>query len=699
MYEQIQSFYTVHSLHCSLVVDCRGSSDANGASILYWGARLGAGTTPEMLALIATRQEAQACMPEEAPIALSPQWASYSRIESVTQSDDGALTLVSICPATEIKVTHRLALDHQSDVLTASTELTNIGDQCLWVEQCNAPSIPVPMHYNKILGFAGRWGNEFQRQPVDRFMGTYLRENRSGRTSHDSFPGVILHTEQTNETAGAAYGLHLGWSGNHQLRVEEQFVGRAYAQMGELFFPGELSLQPNESYCSPTLYGASTENGLSALSQCFHRYIRSNLSDSRSTEKPRPIHFNTWEAMYFDLSLDRLCSLADEAAAVGAERFVLDDGWFKNRRSDSAGLGDWFVDETVFPQGLSPLIDHVQAKGMEFGLWVEPEMVNPDSDLYRAHPDWILSAGAGLGTVPLLLARNQLVLDLTRPEVQDYLFNCIDGLLSQYAISYLKWDMNRALYQPSGANGRAVTHHQTLALYQLLARIRQAHPTVEIESCASGGGRADFGILAQTDRIWTSDTNDALDRLRIQNGFSLFFPAELMGAHVGPRDCHITGRSINMATRAGVAMFGHMGIEANLLTMEESEKTELKAALDLHKQHRELIHSGDLVRLESGDNENSFGVISTDRQQGLFSYALLDSHRNSAPGRLCFRGLDPEAQYEINIVWPLQPSSCSISILDVINGAVISADALTNFGVQLPIMLPQSLLIFHLQKR
>ena len=718
MSEQIQSFYTVHSLHCSLVVDCRGSGDGNDASILYWGARLGAGTTPEMLALIATRQEAQACMPEEAPIALSPelgagfqgnagiqvhrdgrQWASYSKIESVTRSDDGALTLVSICPATEIKVTHRLALDQQSDVLTASTELTNIGDQCLWVEQCNAPSIPVPMHYNKILGFAGRWGNEFQRQPVDRFMGTYLRENRSGRTSHDSFPGVILHTEQTNETAGAAYGLHLGWSGNHQLRVEEQFVGRAYAQMGELFFPGELSLQPNESYCSPTLYGASTENGLSALSQCFHRYIRSNLRDSRSTEKPRPIHFNTWEAMYFDLSLDRLCSLADEAAAVGAERFVLDDGWFKNRRSDSAGLGDWFVDETVFPQGLSSLIDHVQAKGMEFGLWVEPEMVNPDSDLYRAHPDWILSAGAGLGTVPLLLARNQLVLDLTRPEVQDYLFNCIDGLLSQYAISYLKWDMNRALYQPGGASGRAVTHHQTLALYQLLARIRRVHPTVEIESCASGGGRADFGILAHTDRIWTSDTNDAVDRLRIQNGFSLFFPAELMGAHVGPRDCHITGRSINMATRAGVAMFGHMGIEANLLTMEESEKTELKAALGLHKQHRELIRSGDLVRLESGDSENSFGVISTDQDEALFSYALLDSHRNSAPGRLCFSGLDPAAQYEINIVWPLQPTSISTSILDVINGAVISADALTNFGVQLPIMLPQSLLIFHLQKR
>ena len=716
MSQQIQQFYSVHSLHCSLVLDCRGSGDGikNGPAILYWGARLGPDTTPEMLALMATRQEAQACMPEEAPIALSPelgagfqgnaglqvhrdgrQWASYSQIESVTEDENSGLTIISICPATEIKVTHRLALDQQSDVLTATTELTNIGDSTLWVDQCNAPSIPVPMHYNKILGFAGRWGNEFQRQPVDRFMGTYLRENRSGRTSHDSFPGVILHTEQTNESAGAAYGLHLGWSGNHQIRVEEQFVGRAYAQMGELFFSGELSLEPNESYCSPTLYGASTQNGWSALSQCFHRYIRSNLRDSRSTEKPRPVHFNTWEAMYFALSLERLCTLADEAAAVGVERFVLDDGWFKNRRSDSAGLGDWFVDDAIFPQGLGPLIDHVQANGMEFGLWVEPEMVNPDSDLYRAHPDWILRAGAA----PLLLARNQLVLDLTRPEVEEYLFDCIDGLLSQNAISYLKWDMNRAISQPGGTSGRVVTHHQTLALYQLLARIRRAHPTVEIESCASGGGRADFGILAHTDRIWTSDSNDALDRLRIQNGFSLFFPAELMGAHVGPKDCHITGRSINMATRAGLALFGHMGIEANLLTMQECEKTELKAAVALHKQHRQLIHSGDLVRLESGNNENSFGVISADQDEALFSYALLDSHHNSAPGRLCFRGLDPEAQYEINIVWPLQPTSISTSILDVINGAVINGDALANFGVQLPIMLPQSLLIFHLQKR
>ena len=703
----LQPFYTIHSQNCTLVVDCR----SNAPAILYWGARLSEDSSPDMLSLLATRQEVQACMPEETAIALSPelgagfsgsagvqihrggaQWAVFSQIQSVTVEPNNRLSIVSKCKGTEIELIHCLQLDTSTDVLTATTQLTNIGQSKLWVDRCDAPCIPVPMHYNKILGFKGRWAKEFQTQSIDRFMGAYVRENRSGRTSHDAFPAVIVHSDQANESAGEAYGLHLGWSGNHHLRIEEQFVGRAYAQFGELFFPGELSLEPGESYCSPVLYGASSNTGLTDLSACFHQYIRENLTDPRMQGKPKPVHFNTWEAMYFDLSMSRLCQLADEAAAVGVERFVLDDGWFKGRKSDRAGLGDWTVDETVFPQGLGPLVEHVNAAGMEFGLWVEPEMVNQDSDLYRAHPDWVLNAAPA----PLLLSRNQLVLDLTRTEVQKYLFEHLDNLLSEYAITYLKWDMNRVINQPGNAEGRAVTHYQTLALYQLLARIREAHPEVEIESCSSGGGRADFGILAHTDRIWTSDSNDALDRLSIQKGFSFFFPPEIMGAHVGPRDCHITGRSISMATRAGVALFGDMGIEANLLTMDDAEKAELKAAVALHKKHRHLLHSGKLMRLDTEDYENSFGVISADKQEAIFSYGLLDGQPNSAPGRLRFPGLDASTLYTVNIIWPQQPSSYSKSILDIINGSVISGDALTKFGVQLPLMLPATLLVFHL---
>ena len=709
MAPSIKSFYALHSRNCSLVIDCRG----NAPAILYWGSRLSEATSPDMLSLLATRQELQACQAQEALITLSPeaatgfmgspgvqmhrsgrQWAIYAKTKSVNLVDN-QLTIISQCHGAEIQLTHCLALHASTDVLTATTAITNIGSSALWLDRCDAPCIPLPMRYNKILGFTGRWANEFQQVSIDRFPGAYVRENRSGRTSHDSFPGIVVHTEDTNESSGSAYGLHLGWSGNHQLRIEEQHTGQAYAQLGELFFPGEMSLEPGEKYCSPTLYGTSTAHGFSAISESFHGYVRASLTDKRVRNKVRPVHFNTWEAVYFDLSYDRLCELADVAAEVGAERFVLDDGWFKNRKSDKAGLGDWFVDNTVFEDGLGPLIDHVKAKNMEFGLWVEPEMVNPDSDLYRAHSDWVLNADPA----PLILSRNQLVLDLTRTEVQTYLFERLDALLTEYSISYLKWDMNRAVYQPNNQGGRAVGHYQTNALYTLLGRLRAAHPAVEIESCSSGGGRADFGILGFTDRIWTSDSNDALDRLRIQKGFSMFFPAEVMGAHIGPGVCHITGRILSMETRAGVAMFGHMGIEANLLEMDDDQTETLKAGVALHKKHRQLIHSGNLVRLNTQSNENGFGIIAQDGGEALFSYTQLDSLSHSVGGRLQFIGLDSNCLYQVSIVWPQEPKSYSTSILDVINGSVISGEALTKAGIQLPIMHPASLLVFHLIRR
>ena len=709
MAPSIKSFYALHSRNCSLVIDCRG----NAPAILYWGSRLSEATSPDMLSLLATRQELQACQAQEALITLSPeaatgfmgspgvqmhrsgrQWAIYAKTKSVNLVDN-QLTIISQCHGAEIQLTHCLALHASTDVLTATTAITNIGSSALWLDRCDAPCIPLPMRYNKILGFTGRWANEFQQVSIDRFPGAYVRENRSGRTSHDSFPGIVVHTEDTNESSGSAYGLHLGWSGNHQLRIEEQHTGQAYAQLGELFFPGEMSLEPGEKYCSPTLYGTSTAHGFSAISESFHGYVRASLTDKRVRNKVRPVHFNTWEAVYFDLSYDRLCELADVAAEVGAERFVLDDGWFKNRKSDKAGLGDWFVDKSVFEDGLGPLIDHVKAKNMEFGLWVEPEMVNPDSDLYRAHSDWVLNADPA----PLILSRNQLVLDLTRTEVQTYLFERLDALLTEYSISYLKWDMNRAVYQPNNQGGRAVGHYQTNALYTLLGRLRAAHPAVEIESCSSGGGRADFGILGFTDRIWTSDSNDALDRLRIQKGFSMFFPAEVMGAHIGPGVCHITGRILSMETRAGVAMFGHMGIEANLLEMDDDQTETLKAGVALHKKHRQLIHSGNLVRLNTQSNENGFGIIAQDGGEALFSYTQLDSLSHSVGGRLQFIGLDSNCLYQVSIVWPQEPKSYSTSILDVINGSVISGEALTKAGIQLPIMHPASLLVFHLIRR
>lgn len=700
------SFYSLHSSNCSLVIDCRG----NAPAILYWGSRLSDATNFEMLSLLSTPQELPAFPQEQAPIALSPegaagfegspgiqvhregyQWGIFSQIESVSV-ESNRITFASSCSGSEIQITHCLKLDSDNDVLSATTRITNTGASRLCLERCDAPCIPIPTHYTKILGFNGRWGNEFQLQSLNRFKGAYLRENRSGRTSHSSFPGVIVHSEHANESSGDAYGLHLGWSGNHHVRVEELSSGRSYAQLGELFLPGEMQLEPEESYTSPILYGVSSQIGLSAMSTSFHQFVRAHLIHKKVSHKERPVHFNTWEAMYFDLSLERLCSLADKASEIGIERFVLDDGWFKNRKTDQSGLGDWYVDKSIFPSGLMPLIDHVHAYKMEFGLWVEPEMVNPDSDLYRTHPDWVLK----IPSAPLLLSRNQLVLDLTRDEVQSYLFARLNDLLNEYPINYLKWDMNRAIHQPGDQRGRAVGHEQTIGVYRLLGRIRDAHPDVEIESCSSGGGRADFGILAHTDRIWTSDNNDALDRLGIQRGFSMFFPSEVMGSHVGPNVCHLTDRQISMDTRVGVSMFGHMGVEANLFELDDNQIKALKAGIELHKEHRGLIHGGTLVRLDTDTVEHSFGIVASDKREAIFSYTQIDSLQNSVGGRLLFVGLDKDRIYSICVIWPEQPQSYSKSILDLINGSQISGEALMNAGVQLPIMKPANLLVFHL---
>jgi alpha-galactosidase len=291
------------------------------------------------------------------------------------------------------------------------------------------------------------------------------------------------------------------------------------------------------------------------------------------------VHLNTWEAVYFRHDVDTIKALADRAAQVGVERFVLDDGWFGTRRPDSSGLGDWWVSTEVWPEGLRPLVDHVRNLGMEFGIWVEPEMVNPDSVLYRRHPGWVLADGR----YPPVYGRNQLVLDLGREEVRDYLFSALDTLLRDHDISYLKWDHNRDLVAPV-SSGRAGVRSQTLGLYDLLDRLRRVHPHVDIETCASGGGRVDFGIIERTGRVWTSDSIDALDRLHIQRGFSLLFPPELMGSHVRAPTAHVTRRRHRTRFRGIAAMFGAFGVEWNLLDAGDEELAELAEIIALHKR-------------------------------------------------------------------------------------------------------------------
>ncbi len=622
-------------------------------------------------------------------------WGSRFDVVKVTESTSGA-TIICSDARTRLGLEYKVNVDPSSGVVTMGSALTNYGDAALDLNDMATAFLPIPQPMTEIIGFSGRWTDEFRRERLSRFSGGYIRENRRGRTSHDSFPAVIVCGPATNENEGDAYGLHLAWSGNHRVRVDTLNDGRAFASLGALLLPGEIRLAPGESYASPNIVAGYSANGLAALSRHFHHHVRANVLRPATRAKPRLVHYNTWEAVWFDHDEAKLKDLATRAAALGVERFVLDDGWFGGRRHDRAGLGDWTVSDAVYPQGLKPLVDHVNGLGMEMGIWFEPEMVNPDSDLYRAHPDWALRI-EGVEQIPF---RHQFVLDISRTDVSDHLFERIDAVLRDYDIRYIKWDMNRDLNHPGDAHGRPIAHAQVAALYPLIDRIRAAHPNVEIESCASGGARPDLGILAHTDRIWTSDSNDALDRQGIQRGASYFLPLDVLGAHVGPSECHQTGRTLSMAMRAGTAMMGHMGVELNLLTEPQADLDQLKAAIALHKGYRALIHNGDFQRLDTPDYINIVGVVAADQSEAIWSVAFLSGHAPTLPDRFVPTGLDLAARYRIKIIWPTDWRSLSgPSVVDALDltgeGVLISGEALMAAGMQLPLTIPQTVLILH----
>jgi alpha-galactosidase len=683
--------------------------------IAYWGASLPTGVTAEEIAPVTRRSGG----PGHADISIPPSlalepglgllgptgfaahregrdWGSRFVVCGVQQT---AYAVQIACNdlRTRLSLVYDIALDAKTAVLTITTTLTNDGDSVLDLNEMATACLPVPSHMDEIIGFSGRWSDEFRRERLSRFSGGYVRENRRGRTSHDSFPAVILCTAATTEAQGEAYGLHLAWSGNHRIRVDSVVDGQVFASLGALFFPGEMRLTPGAQYRSPTIVAAYSAHGLSALSRCFHRHVRERLLRPATRAKPRPVHYNTWEAVYFDHDIAKLKAIADRAAAIGVERFVLDDGWFGARRNDLAGLGDWTVSPDVYPDGLKPLIDHVTGLGMEMGIWFEPEMVNPDSALYRAHPDWVLQV-EGVEHIPY---RCQYVLDISRTDVSNYLFERIDAILSEYAIGYIKWDMNRDLNHPGDVHGHPRAVAQVEALYALIDRIRAAHPAVEIESCASGGARPDMGILARTDRVWTSDTNDAIDRQAIQRGASYFLPLEVLGAHVGPAHCHVTGRTLPIAMRAATALMGHMGLELNLIEEPEADLDVLKSAIALYKQHRALLHSGDFVRLDTPDYLNIVGAVAPDRREALFSVAVVTGYPTALPARLRFAGLTADTDYTVRLIWPEQwrpkHPAAAIGFPDYAGkGVAVSGSVLMSIGLQMPLVDPETVFLFHL---
>jgi alpha-galactosidase len=614
----------------------------------YWGRRLP--DAIELEPLRSTRPTPSFSLDFDQPLSVFPGlgvgWFGESALLAHRNGDDWTFQATA-CEVEEtgqsatIKLTDAIAgievvialhLDPDSDVLTLSTLLTNNGEATLDVHWLAAGVLPLPTHAHKVRSFGGRHNDEFV--PITDILtrSIWRRENRRGLTAHDCFPGALV------EAAGATFGAQLAWSGNHTQSIGWIDDGRYQWQMGEWLAPGEVRLGPGESIETPQLLATCAVNA-NGVAQNFHAAIRKRTPWQGGEMKPRPVHLNTWEGFYFDHNEAALIELADAAADVGIERFVLDDGWFHGRNDDTSSLGDWWTDARKYPDGLKPLADHVVGLGMEFGLWVEPEMVNPDSELYRAHPDWALA----MPDRPVITGRNQLVLDMARADVADYLFNKIMALLDELPITYLKWDHNRDL---TTVGTRPRYRQQVIAAYALMDRIMAAYPHVEIEACAGGGGRIDAGIAAHTHRFWTSDNIDAVSRVSIQRGFLQFMPPELMGAHVGASPAHATGRKQSIDFRSGVALPGHFGVELDVRKLDNADREQLAQWITTYKAHRDRLHHGKVWQGEAGD-----GLLWQAHGEGdellLFLYRIApQSWRHAPPVRLPM--FDPARRYRID---------------------------------------------------
>jgi alpha-galactosidase len=579
--------------------------------------------------------------------------------------------------------------------LRARHVLTNIAAAPYLLEALEV-SVPVPDSCGELLDFTGRHERERspQRQPIRD--GLWTREGRGGRPGLDAASLLIAGVRGFGFEHGEAIALAVATSGNSALTVQRSGAEATTLSGGELLLPGEVVLAEGDSYATPWVFVIAAADGLDSIAAALHTWQRSLPAHPVF----QPVTLNVWEAVYFDHDIDRLAALADRAAAVGIERFVLDDGWFRGRRDDRAGLGDWFVDETVWPAGLAPLIERVHDGGMQFGLWFEPEMVNPDSDLYRAHPDWVLSSG---DRIPAL-QRNQLVLDLTNPDVWAYLHGRLDALLREHAIDYVKWDHNRTLLEAGSAahGGAPAVRRQNDAFYRLLDALRAAHPDVAFESCASGGGRIDLGVLERVQRVWTSDMTDALSRQQIQRWTVQLVAPEYLGAHISSPTSHQTGRTYPLGFRAATALFGAFGIEWDLTTAGPEDLAELAAWVRRHKQWRPLLHSGRTVRIDTSDPAVwAHGVVADDRRSALIAHVQLDESAHNRGVVLRVPGLDPEAGYRCSWASPMASGRVSGSpVLDPAGptgGVAVPGAALAQVGLWLPRRRPETVQLIALE--
>lgn len=562
----------------------------------------------------------------------------------------------------------------EEDIITRSAEIINLGDNPVCVEKAASACLDFVGGEYDLVSFYGRHAMERNFQRTRIAHGCQVIGSRRGTSSHQYNPAVIVADKSATEDAGSCYGMVFVYSGNFMCEAERDQYGQTRTLMGlhsDLF---HYPLEKGEKLVIPETILCYSAQGFGGLSRRYHRCIRKHLCRGKYSHQSRPVLINSWEAAYFDFNGETIYRLAREAAELGIDMVVMDDGWFGKRNDDDSGLGDWQVNEEKLGCTLGELIRRINAVGIKFGIWIEPEMVSEDSDIYRSHPDWAIRIP---GREPVR-ARNQLVLDFSRQEVRDHIFEQICHVLDQGKIEYVKWDMNRSLtdiYSMEKAQGK-VTYDYVLGVYEFLERLMQRYPDLLIEGCSGGGGRFDAGMLYYTPQIWCSDNTDAVDRLRIQYGTSFFYPACTVGAHVSAVPNHQTGRNVSLHTRGVVAMAGTFGYELDPETLSDEEKERIKGQIADYKKYEDLIREGDYYRLSNPfeDACASWAFVSEDKERVLLSAVMQETHGNMTVSYVRLRGLAADAVYQ-----------------DTQTGVEYDGSALMEAGIPMPVQMGEYL--------
>jgi alpha-galactosidase len=557
----------------------------------------------------------------------------------------------------EVFVTLRYVIDPQTGILARSAEISNRTKESIVIDQAAAAAWNLPRSKNYVLRYlTGRWGGEFQLQTRDLQPGATVLESRRGTTGHQFSPWfAIAENSAVNEENGRVWFGALAWSGSWRISVDQDPLQQVRIVGGFNSFDFGYALDPGATLVTPVFYGGFADHGYREASSLLHHFELAKILPHAPTPRLRPVLYNSWEATEFKVDEASQELLAEKAASIGVERFVMDDGWFGQRKDDHAGLGDWYPNSEKFPHGLKPLINKVHALGMDFGLWVEPEMVNPDSDLYRKHPDWVMNFAGR----PRSEARTQMVLNLARPEVHAYILETLDKLLTENDIAFFKWDANRNWSEP-GWPDMSVDKQRNLyvdyvnAYYAILKDLRAGHPKVEIESCSGGGGRVDLGVMQYTDEVWTSDNTDPFDRLLIQDGFSYAYTPAVMMAWVTDSPNWYNRRSSSLAYRFLSSMQGSLGVGANLNHWSPEDFATAKAMIANYKSIREEVQRGELYRLISpreGSNFSATESVAADGHSAVVFAFLHSQQFQYLPPKVMPRGLDPHATYSIRSLY------------------------------------------------